>query len=67
MLLSVIIPVYNVEMYIDKCLDSLIKQITSDVEVICIDDGSTDNSGKICDEYANIKLIYVYFIKLTGE
>ena len=52
MLLSVIIPVYNVEMYINKCLDSLMRQITSDVEVICIDDGSTDNSGKICDEYA---------------
>lgn len=52
MLLSVIIPVYNVEKYIHKCLNTLINQITSDVEIICVDDGSTDNSGKICDEYA---------------
>lgn len=62
MLLSIIIPIYNVEMYINKCLDSLIKQITSDVEIICIDDGSTDKSGKICDKLAKqdsrIKVIY---------
>lgn len=66
MLLSVIIPVYNVEMYINKCLDSLIKQITSDVEVICIDDGSTDNSGKICDEYARYKVNIHVFHKANG-
>lgn len=52
MLLSVIIPIYNVERYIKECFDSLCKQPVADIEYICIDDGSTDNSGKICDEYA---------------
>ena len=52
MLLSVIIPIYNVEQYIKECFDSLCKQPGADIEYICIDDGSTDNSGKICDEYA---------------
>jgi glycosyltransferase involved in cell wall biosynthesis len=50
--ISVIVPVYNVEPYIRKCLDSIINQTYKNLEVICIDDGSTDNSGKICDEYA---------------
>ena len=50
--LSIILPVYNVEEYIEECFQSLVKQIDGDVEVICIDDGSTDNSGKICDQYA---------------
>lgn len=50
--LSVIIPVYNCKLYLNQCLDSLQKQTFQDLEVICIDDGSTDGSGKICDEYA---------------
>lgn len=50
--LSVILPIYNVEEYIEECFQSLVKQIDKDVEVICIDDGSTDNSGIICDRYA---------------
>lgn len=50
--LSIIIPVYNVEQYIEECFDSLIKQIDEEAEIICIDDGSTDNSGVICDKYA---------------
>lgn len=66
MLLSIIIPIYNVEMYINKCLDSLIKQITSDVEIICIDDGSTDKSGKICNEYAKYKVNIHVFHKANG-
>lgn len=49
---SIIVPVYNVELYIDKCLESLINQSMKDIEIILIDDGSTDNSGKICDSYA---------------
>lgn len=48
---SILIPVYNVEQYLRECLDSVIKQTFKDFEVILIDDGSTDNSGKICDEY----------------
>lgn len=51
-LLSVIVPVYNVAPYLVKCLDSLLAQNISDYEVILVDDGSTDNSGAICDKYA---------------
>ena len=51
-LISVIIPIYNVEKYIDRCLKSLMEQTYKNLEIILIDDGSIDNSGKICDEYA---------------
>lgn len=50
--ISIIVPVYKVEKYITQCLDSIITQTFSDWECILIDDGSPDNSGKICDEYA---------------
>lgn len=50
--ISVIVPVYNVEPYIKRCLDSVINQSYTNLEILCINDGSTDNSGKICDEYA---------------
>lgn len=50
--ISVIIPVYNVEKYLTRCLDSLVKQTVKDFEVIIINDGSTDNSQKIIDKYA---------------
>lgn len=49
--LSVIIPVYNVEEYLRMCLDSVVNQTLKDIEIICINDGSTDNSGKILDDY----------------
>ena len=49
---SFIIPVYNVEKYIGKCLDSILDQSEKDIEVIVIDDGSQDGSGSVCDEYA---------------
>ena len=49
---SVIIPVYNTEAYLKRCLDSVINQTLKDIEVIAIDDGSLDNSGKILDKYA---------------
>ena len=48
---SVIIPVYNVEKYLKKCLDTVINQTLKDIEIICVDDGSTDNSLNILDEY----------------
>ena len=52
-LLSIIVPVYNVENFLPKCLDSILKQSFDCFECILIDDGSTDNSGSICDEYVN--------------
>ena len=50
--ISVIVPVYNVEPYLHQCVDSIIGQTYPYLEVILVDDGSTDNSGKICDDYA---------------
>lgn len=52
--ISVIIPVYNVEKYIKKCLDSVVNQTYKNLEIILIDDGSKDESGQICDEYAKL-------------
>ena len=52
MLLSIIIPVYNTEIYLRHCLNSVLEQIDEEAEIICIDDGSSDNSGFICDEFA---------------
>lgn len=60
--ISIIIPVYQVEKYIRRCLDSILSQTYSNLEIILIDDGSRDMSGKICDEYAikdsRIKVIH---------
>ncbi len=52
MLISLVIPVYNVEKYIRECVDSIVSQDFSDYEIILVDDGSLDTSGEICDEYA---------------
>ena len=60
--ISVIVPVYNIEEYLDECVKSLISQTYEDLEIILIDDGSTDSSGSICDYYAQkdtrIKVIH---------
>jgi len=62
-LLSIVIPVYNVENYLDECLRSILNQNFNDYELILVDDASTDRSGEICDEYAskykNIKVIHL--------
>lgn len=48
---SIIVPVYNVEKYLDKCMDSLVHQSYTDIEIILINDGSTDSSGSICEKW----------------
>lgn len=53
-MISIIVPVYNVELYIHQCIDSIISQTYRDIEILLIDDGSTDKCGNICDEYARI-------------
>ena len=50
--ISIIVPVYNTEKYLGVCLDSLISQTYKDIEIICVDDGSTDNSLQILNDYA---------------
>lgn len=50
-MISIIVPVYNVEKYLNNCINSLVNQTHTDLEIILIDDGSTDSSGRICDEW----------------
>ncbi len=61
-LVSIVVPVYNTEKYLKKCIDSLVSQSYKELEIILVDDGSTDNSGAICDELAladlRIKVIH---------
>ena len=64
--ITVIVPVYNVENYLEKCLDSLINQTYKNLEIIVINDGSTDNSGTICQEYARKDNRIVYIEKENG-
>ena len=52
---SVIIPVYNVEQYLRECLDCVVNQTLKEIEIICVDDGSTDSSLKILKEYLYVK------------
>ena len=60
--ISIIVPVYNVELYLDRCIKSLVNQTYKNIEIILVNDGSTDKSGIICDEYCskfeNIKVIH---------
>ena len=51
-LASIVVPVYNIEKYIEKCIESLISQTYKNIEIILVDDGAIDNSGRICDIYA---------------
>lgn len=53
-MISVIVPIYNVEEYLPACIESILNQTYKDLEILLIDDGSTDNSGKICDKYARM-------------
>ncbi len=62
LLFSIIVPIYNVEKYLNQCIDSIINQSYKHLEIILVDDGSSDNSGAICDKYAasdkRIKVIH---------
>lgn len=65
-LISVIIPIYNVESYLRRCLDSVLRQTYSNLEIILVDDGSPDNCPSICDEYANNDTRIVVIHKKNG-
>ena len=60
--ITVVVPVYNVSNYLEKCIESIIKQTYKKLEIILVDDGSTDDSGLICDKYTKkskrIKVIH---------
>lgn len=70
MLISVIVPVYKVEEYLEKCVESIIGQTYRDLEIILVDDGSPDNCGKMCDEIqkkdSRIKVIHQKNMGLSG-
>ena len=61
-LISIVIPVYKVEKYLEKCVESVINQTYKNLEILLVNDGSPDNCPKICDEYAQkdnrIKVIH---------
>ena len=69
--LSVIIPVYNVEEYLEECLNSVCNQTLTDIEIICVNDGSTDNSGDILQDFAKqdtrIQIINQEFELMTNN
>jgi glycosyltransferase involved in cell wall biosynthesis len=66
-LISIIVPVYNVEQYLDKCIQSIVQQSYKNLEILLIDDGSTDNSSYICDSWAEKdKRIKVFHLKNSG-
>ena len=64
--ISIIVPVYNVERYLRKCVDSLMCQTYENIEIILVDDGSTDSSGDICDEYERVDGRIVVIHKTNG-
>ena len=66
-IVTVIVPIYNAEKYLCDCVDSILIQTFSDFELLLIDDGSTDTSGQICDEYAKKdSRIRVFQIKMVA-
>lgn len=66
MLISVIVPVYGVERYLERCIDSILNQALPHYELILVDDGSSDECGSICDNYATIDYRIVVIHKING-
>lgn len=56
-LISVIVPIYNVEKYLERCVDSIVNQTYRNLEIILVDDGSLDNCPKMCDDFAKRILV----------
>lgn len=65
-MISIIVPVFNVEEYLEECLDSIIKQTYKQIQVIMVDDGSTDLSGRICDNYSRLDSRFKVIHKKNG-
>ena len=65
-LISVIIPIYNIEKYVERCIKSIINQTYSNLEIILVDDGSSDSSPEICDKFANIDSRIIVIHKKNG-
>ena len=63
-LISVLVPLYNVAPYLSTCIDSIINQTYSNLEILLVDDGSTDESGSICDGYAAKDKLYTKKMKV---
>ena len=63
---SIIVPVYKVEKYLDRCIQSILNQIEKDWELLLIDDGSPDNSGIICERYASVDSRIIVYHKTNG-
>lgn len=66
-LFSIIVPVYNVEPYIATCIESILGQSVTDFELLLVDDGSTDDSGMVCDEFASKDSRVRVFTKIIAE
>ena len=64
--ISIIVPIYNVEKYLDKCVNSILSQTFSDFELILVDDGSPDNCGRMCDDWAQRDSRIVVYHKQNG-
>lgn len=64
--ISVIVPVYNAEKYLNRCIDSILAQTFTDFELLLINDGSKDKSGEICDEYSKKDIRVKVFHKENG-
>lgn len=64
--ISVVIPVYNVENFVEECIESVLQQTYRNIEIILVDDGSTDSSGEICDKWANKDERIIVYHKANG-